>query len=114
MAAASGCAVIEFSERLSYFGLATNLFMYLTEELHEDLKTAAKNVNYWSGVTAMMPLVGGFVADAALGRFFTVIISSLVYIAVKYRDSFIKFHLSMRELRFLFLFFVVYCRDSLC
>ncbi|XP_042404449.1 protein NRT1/ PTR FAMILY 5.6-like [Zingiber officinale] len=73
--------VIEFSERLSYFGLATNLIMYLSKELHEDLKTAAKNVNYWNGVTAVMPLVGGFVADAALGRFFTVIISSLVYIA---------------------------------
>ncbi|XP_074591476.1 protein NRT1/ PTR FAMILY 5.6-like [Curcuma longa] len=73
--------VIEFGERLSYFGLATNLIMYLTKELHEDLKTAAKNVNYWNGVTSMMPLVGGFVADAVLGRFFTVVISSLVYIA---------------------------------
>ncbi|CAD5186153.1 unnamed protein product [Musa acuminata subsp. malaccensis] len=74
--------VIEFSERLSYFGLATNLIIYLTKVLHEEVKTAAKNVNYWSGVTTMMPLVGGFVADAYLGRFSTVVISSLIYIAV--------------------------------
>lgn len=76
-------AAIEFSERLCYFGLASNLIMYLTKVLHEDLKTAARNVNYWNGVTAMMPLVGGFIADAALGRFFAVISSSLIYITVK-------------------------------
>ncbi|XP_019706211.1 protein NRT1/ PTR FAMILY 5.6 [Elaeis guineensis] len=72
---------IEFSERLSYFGLSTNLIIYLTKVLHQELKTAAKNVNYWSGVTTMMPLVGGFVADAYLGRFSTVIFSSLIYLA---------------------------------
>ncbi|CAL9097829.1 unnamed protein product [Musa textilis] len=71
---------IEFGERLSYFGLATNLIIYLTRVLHQELKTAAKNVNYWSGVTSMMPLVGGFVADAYLGRFSTVLLSTLIYI----------------------------------
>ncbi|RRT80986.1 hypothetical protein B296_00013887, partial [Ensete ventricosum] len=84
---ASVRTAIEFSERLSYFGLATNLIMYLTKVLHEEVKTAAKNVNYWSGVTTMMPLVGGFVADAYLGRFSTVVISSLVYIAVNWSPN---------------------------
>lgn len=70
----------EFSERLSYFGIAVNLIMYLTKVLHIDLKTAAKSCNYWSGVTTMMPLLGGFLADAYLGRFSTVVASSLVYI----------------------------------
>ncbi|XP_042046361.1 protein NRT1/ PTR FAMILY 5.6-like [Salvia splendens] len=70
----------EFSERLSYFGLAVNLIMYLTKVLHQDLKTAAKSCNYWAGVTTMMPLLGGFVADAYLGRFSTIIASSVIYI----------------------------------
>ncbi|XP_028783437.1 protein NRT1/ PTR FAMILY 5.6-like [Neltuma alba] len=48
--------------------------------MHEDLKTAAKNVNYWTGVTTMMPLIGGFLADAYLGRYFTVFASCLVYL----------------------------------
>lgn len=74
--------MIEFSERLSYFGLATNLIIYLTRVLHQDVKTAARNVNYWIGVTTMMPLVGGFVADAYLGRFSTVFLSSLIYMLV--------------------------------
>ncbi|KAH6824815.1 Major facilitator superfamily protein [Perilla frutescens var. hirtella] len=70
----------EFSERLSYFGLAANMIMYLTKVLHQDLKTAAKSVNCWSGVTTIMPLLGGFLADAYLGRFSTVVASSLIYI----------------------------------
>ncbi|KAK4478545.1 hypothetical protein RD792_014026 [Penstemon davidsonii] len=71
---------IEFSERLSYFGLAASLIIYLTRVLHQDLKTAAKSVNYWSGVTTMLPLLGGFVADAYLGRFSTVLVSSIIYL----------------------------------
>ena len=50
--------------------------------LHQDVKSAAKNVNYWVGVTTMMPLLGGFAADAYLGRFSTVLVSSLVYLLV--------------------------------
>ncbi|KAJ4978953.1 hypothetical protein NE237_009733 [Protea cynaroides] len=71
---------IEFSERLSYFGIATNLITYLTKVLHQDLKEAVRNVNYWSGVTTTMPLIGGFLADSYLGRFRAVLISSFIYL----------------------------------
>ncbi|TQD89425.1 hypothetical protein C1H46_025068 [Malus baccata] len=71
---------IEFSERLSYFGIATNLITYLTQLLRQDIKTAAKNVNFWAGVTTIMPLIGGFLADAYTGRFSMVLFSSLIYL----------------------------------
>ncbi|KAH8506067.1 hypothetical protein Peur_044651 [Populus x canadensis] len=71
---------IEFSERLSYFGIATSLIIYLSKVMHQDLKTAARSVNYWGGVTTLMPLFGGFLADAYLGRFTTVFVSSVVYL----------------------------------
>ncbi|KAL2555698.1 Protein NRT1/PTR FAMILY 5.6 [Forsythia ovata] len=70
---------IEFGERLSYFGIASNLITYMTRLLHQDLKTAAKNVNYWGGVTTIMPLIGGFLADAYTGRFFMIMLSSIIY-----------------------------------
>lgn len=70
------------SERLSFFAIDYNLITYLTEILHQDVKTAVKNVNYWVGVTAMMPLIGGFIADAYLGRFLTVVFSSIFYLMV--------------------------------
>ncbi|PSS23784.1 Protein NRT1/ PTR FAMILY 5.7 like [Actinidia chinensis var. chinensis] len=72
--------VIEFSERLSYFGIVASLIIYLTSVIHQDLKTAAKSSNYWTGVTTVMPLLGGFLADAYLGRFSTVLASSIVYL----------------------------------
>lgn len=76
------CKALEFSERLSYFGIATNLIFYLTEILHQDTKTAAKNVNYWAGVTTTVPLIGGFLADAYIGNYTMVLISSIIYLMV--------------------------------
>ncbi|CAH1432139.1 unnamed protein product [Lactuca virosa] len=71
---------IEFAERLCYFGIATSLIIYLTKVLHQDVKTSAKNANQWAGVTTLMPLVGGFLADSYLGRFRTVLLSSIIYL----------------------------------
>ncbi|KAL6636618.1 hypothetical protein ACP70R_024190 [Stipagrostis hirtigluma subsp. patula] len=71
---------IEFSERLSYFGIATSLIIYLTKVLQEETKVAAKNVNYWMSVTTLMPLLGGFLADGYLGRFTTVVLSTVIYL----------------------------------
>ncbi|CAH8311118.1 unnamed protein product [Eruca vesicaria subsp. sativa] len=70
----------EFSERLSYFGIVTSLVVYLTTILHQDLKMAVRNANYWSGVTTLMPLLGGFVADAYLGRFATALLATIIYL----------------------------------
>ncbi|AQK61883.1 protein NRT1/ PTR FAMILY 5.6 [Zea mays] len=72
--------LIEFSERLSYFGIATSLMIYLTKVLQEEMKAAAKNANYWMSVTTLMPLLGGFLADGYLGRFSTVVVSTAVYL----------------------------------
>ncbi|OAY41394.1 protein NRT1/ PTR FAMILY 5.6 isoform X2 [Manihot esculenta] len=52
----------------------------MTKVMHEDLKTAARSVNCWAGVTTLMPLLGGFVADAYLGRFSTVLVSTITYL----------------------------------
>ncbi|XP_010691634.2 protein NRT1/ PTR FAMILY 5.6 [Beta vulgaris subsp. vulgaris] len=71
---------IEFSERLSYFGIATNLITYMTKVMHQDLKTAANSVNIWTGVTTVMPLLGGFLADAYTGRYFMILFSAVLYV----------------------------------
>ncbi|CAJ1863377.1 unnamed protein product [Sphenostylis stenocarpa] len=71
---------IEFSERICHFGISSNLITYLTEVMHEDLNTATKNVNYWVGATTLMPLIGGFVADAYTGRFHMILFSSIIYL----------------------------------
>ncbi|XP_065625375.1 protein NRT1/ PTR FAMILY 5.4-like [Quercus suber] len=71
---------VEMAERFAYYGLAGNLITYLTNELHEPLATAAKNVNTWIGVSTLFPILGAFIADSYLGRFNTIIISSVIFL----------------------------------
>lgn len=64
-----GC---EVCERVAFYAISSNLVIYLTTVLHEDVSTSAKNVNNWGGTTFMTPLLGAFVADAFLGRYWTI------------------------------------------
>lgn len=69
-------------EKFAYFGVISNLITYLTGPLGLSTVTAAVNVNVWFGTTSLFPLVGDFIADAFLGRYQTIIISSVLYILV--------------------------------
>ncbi|KAI3445133.1 hypothetical protein Pfo_001798 [Paulownia fortunei] len=71
---------VEVAERFAYYGVAGNLFMYLTKVLGQPTATAAKNVNTWQGVSAIFPVVGGFLADSYVGRFKTILFSSIIYL----------------------------------
>ncbi|MFQ6646510.1 hypothetical protein Gotur_018965 [Gossypium turneri] len=70
---------VEMAERFAFYGLAGNLITYLTNNLGEPVVTAAKNVNTWVGVSAIFPLLGAFIADSYLGRFKTILASSVIY-----------------------------------
>ncbi|KAK4285367.1 hypothetical protein QN277_002074 [Acacia crassicarpa] len=71
---------VEFTDRFAYYGLTGNLIQYLTEVLHQPTATASKNVNTFIGVSALFPLLGGFLADSYLGRFNTIVASSIIYV----------------------------------
>lgn len=89
-------AVMEMTERFAFYGLASNLITFLTNEFGQSTATAAKQINTWIGVSCMFPILGGFLADSILGRFKTVLLSSFIYllvcISIPYlnRDSFSK------------------------
>lgn len=75
-----GC---EVCERVAFYAISSNLVIYLTTVLHEDVSTSAKNVNNWGGTTFMTPLLGAFVADAFLGRYWTITGFSCCYFLVR-------------------------------
>ena len=54
---------------------------YLTGELGYSTSSAAALVNIWSGTCYLTPLLGAFFADAYLGRCWTIIWFSLIYLA---------------------------------
>ncbi|KAL1565807.1 protein NRT1/ PTR FAMILY 8.1-like [Salvia divinorum] len=71
----------ECCERLAYYGMSSNLFLYFTNQLNQHNATASKNLSNWSGTCYAMPLVGGFLADSYLGRYWTIATFSIIYVA---------------------------------
>ncbi|CAI9091829.1 OLC1v1021923C2 [Oldenlandia corymbosa var. corymbosa] len=65
---------------MAFYGIASNLVVYLTTQLHEDTVSSVRNVNNWSGSVWMTPILGAYIADTYLGRFWTFTISSLIYV----------------------------------
>ncbi|XP_028797118.1 protein NRT1/ PTR FAMILY 5.1 [Neltuma alba] len=70
----------EAFERMAFYGVASNLVIYLTTQLHEDTVSSVRNVNNWSGSVWITPIFGAFIADFYLGRFWTFTLSSLIYV----------------------------------
>ncbi|GMN23862.1 hypothetical protein TIFTF001_000298 [Ficus carica] len=69
----------EFCERLAYYGMSSNLVTYFNERLNEHTSVAANNTLNWSGTCYITPLLGAFLADSYLGRFWTIAVFSTIY-----------------------------------
>ncbi|XP_019167905.1 PREDICTED: protein NRT1/ PTR FAMILY 8.2-like [Ipomoea nil] len=70
----------ECCERLAYYGMSTNLVLYFKHKLNQHSATASKNVSNWSGTCYIMPLIGAFLADAFMGRYWTIASFSIIYV----------------------------------
>ncbi|KAG6593824.1 Protein NRT1/ PTR FAMILY 5.2, partial [Cucurbita argyrosperma subsp. sororia] len=78
--ACSFIIVYEVFERMAFYGISSNLMIYLTVRLQQGIVTASNNVTNWVGVVWMTPVLGAYIADAYLGRFCTFIAASIVYL----------------------------------
>ncbi|GJZ76407.1 NRT1/ PTR family protein 4.6 [Tanacetum coccineum] len=64
MRAALFVLVVEVMENLAYLVNASNLVLYLTENMHFSLSKAANNVTDFMGTAFLLALLGGFLSDA--------------------------------------------------
>ncbi|PON33133.1 Proton-dependent oligopeptide transporter [Parasponia andersonii] len=78
--ACSFVVVYEVFERMAYYGIQSNLIIYLTKKLHQGTVTSSNNVTNWVGAIWLTPVLGAYVADAHLGRYWTFIVSSAIYL----------------------------------
>ncbi|KAL2469644.1 Protein NRT1/PTR FAMILY 5.3 [Abeliophyllum distichum] len=78
--ACSFVVVYEVFERMAYNGISSNLIIYLTNKLHQGTVKSANNVTNWAGTVWMTPILGAYVADALLGRYWTFLIASAIYL----------------------------------
>jgi dipeptide/tripeptide permease len=72
----------ECCERLAYYGMSTNLVNYLEDRLNQGNVAASNNVTNWSGTCYITPLIGAFLADSYLGRYWTIASFVVIYIIV--------------------------------
>uniref|UniRef100_A0A0D9XH98 Major facilitator superfamily (MFS) profile domain-containing protein n=1 Tax=Leersia perrieri TaxID=77586 RepID=A0A0D9XH98_9ORYZ len=66
---------------MAFFVISKNLVTFLIAVLHESKIDAAKHVSAWVGASFLTPVIGAFLADTYWGRYWTVIVFLLVYIA---------------------------------
>jgi peptide/histidine transporter 3/4 len=74
------CAVsgTELAERVCVVGISMNLVTYLTGEMHLSSAKSANIVTNFMGTLNLLALLGGFLADAKLGRYITIAISATI------------------------------------
>ncbi|GLJ48634.1 hypothetical protein SUGI_1026040 [Cryptomeria japonica] len=78
--ACSFLVVYEVFERMAFYGIASNLVIYLTTKLHEGTVTSSRNVTNWAGAIWITPILGAYIADTHWGRYWTFTIFSCIYI----------------------------------
>ncbi|RCV44976.1 hypothetical protein SETIT_9G416800v2 [Setaria italica] len=68
------------THRGNWKSCSLNLGNYLTKVLHETNGVAARNVSTWRGTSYLAPLVGAFLADSYLGKYWVTLISQSLFL----------------------------------
>ncbi len=70
----------EFAERSSYYGMRAILFLYLTQVLRYSDTEATPIYSWFKQACYFLPLLGGYIADRWLGRYWTIVGFSVPYV----------------------------------
>ncbi|XP_057839241.2 protein NRT1/ PTR FAMILY 2.9 [Cryptomeria japonica] len=62
----------EACEKLATIGLSSNIVVYLTSKFNMPNVEASFIINVWTGTTNIAPLLGAFLSDSYIGRYWTI------------------------------------------
>ncbi|GKU92931.1 hypothetical protein SLEP1_g6585 [Rubroshorea leprosula] len=71
----------EMAERMAYFGLSVNMVAFMFYVMHRPFASSSNAVNNFLGISQASSVLGGFLADAYLGRYRTIAIFTTIYLA---------------------------------
>ncbi|KAI3691066.1 hypothetical protein L2E82_49282 [Cichorium intybus] len=66
----------EMAERMAYFGLSVNMVAFMFYVMHRPFTSSASAVNNLLGISQASSVLGGFLANAYLGRYRTIALIS--------------------------------------
>lgn len=72
--------LVEMCERMAYYGVVANLVLFCTSVLDYSSNTATTISLVFSGTVYLIPIIGGYIADAWSTRFNVIFGSALLYI----------------------------------
>nr|POE85880.1 protein nrt1/ ptr family 6.1 [Quercus suber] len=70
----------EMAERMAYFGLSVNMVAFMFYVMHRPFSSSSNVVNNFLGISQASSVLGGFLADAYLGRYWTIAIFTTIYL----------------------------------
>lgn len=74
----------EFAERSSYYGMRAILSLYMTDKLGVDKADAGTFMSLFIAGCYFLPLLGGYLADNFLGKYWTIVGFSIPYLVGQY------------------------------
>lgn len=74
----------EFAERCSYYGMRAILAMYMIDKLGVDKGNAGTYMSLFIAACYFFPLIGGWVADNFLGKYWTIVLFSVPYVLAQF------------------------------
>jgi dipeptide/tripeptide permease len=74
----------EFAERCSYYGMRAILALYMTDRLGVDKADAGTFMSLFIAACYFFPLIGGYIADNYLGKYWTIVLFAIPYVFAQF------------------------------
>ncbi|KAI4386589.1 hypothetical protein MLD38_004510 [Melastoma candidum] len=69
----------EICDRFATAGFHANMITYLTQELNMPMVAASNILTNFAGTASFTPLIGALLADSYIGRYWTILIGTIIY-----------------------------------